>query len=887
MSKKETPSFSFQHIYPRMRYVMGLGRNLYQFAVNLRTRFSRRPLSSSVLPDAYNVCNTDTIDSEFGLACLSGKVPADIDGSLFIAQCLGSPKAFMVGDTNIVRLDFGEQRVELTNRLMWTPSALARLKLAKTRHRFDFFGLMYLSPGLGMFSYTEGMYLLPDGRIAVTSDVDRPWVIERDTLRATTPVGRRDEWLPMMAGSAGDVMGNLFAGYSNSHVVYSDHQTGEVFLVNYQYKQASGEHPVMLVRWDGAGDFERWLVLDEDGEEIEIKQSIHELIYTRDYILLADTAFVAGTEMLTPWKSAPLPSDKTVVYIVDRRELMSDSKTVTARRVEVDEACIHLIAEYDNPDDKITVYMLHTPATNTAELLRDNDRDLEGNLFPEHLIGYGTLPPLDLSSVGKHVLDVNNEEVSSSQYITEMPYTWGPYLYAYMGRQIQPYNGQDLFVMFKGFSKDILPQRIFNAYKDVDSRRVPIDEMVSGEGLSHNNSICRITTDDFAIADTYMFPDRVLLYTVACLDSAESDKPGYVIAGVVTDEAAGEMSSGHEYWLFPADNLAGGPICKLGHPSLNNSTLFHTVYIPDSKAQAWNQPDRRYHVPLREDYPKDELKKWDEVVLSAFDEVIWPYFDKSNPEAAHQAEKIARQLSPRRVQSHTGREDIIGEERITDGATFAERMVAEAERMWQTAGWKIEADKKGVLVESKPVSGAFEAANIQLTRAVGEIDAPAQATFDMLISPAGYAVIDPISKPEDHELPPLETYEWREGSRLEAAVATTNLPMMPISEFVVLNAIDPSRRIFASKSIIHDGCPGGSKYSNEQTAPGERERALNTFAIKVEPISDQRCRVFAINYADMAGIAPTAINNLINTKYFLPPLYKRIAKAMSASGSSQ
>ena len=80
-----------------------------------------------------------------------------------------------------------------------------------------------------------------------------------------------------------------------------------------------------------------------------------------------------------------------MVYIVDRRELKSDNKTVTARRVDVDEACIHLIAEYDNPDDQITVYMLHTPATNTAELLRGNDRDLDGNLFPEHLIGYGTL----------------------------------------------------------------------------------------------------------------------------------------------------------------------------------------------------------------------------------------------------------------------------------------------------------------------------------------------------------------------------------------------------------------------------------------------------------------------------------------------------------------
>jgi hypothetical protein len=863
-----------------MRYVMGLGRNLYQTGVNVRTRFSQRPTSSPALPDVYSVCNTSTVDSEFDLVCLAGNQPDDIDGSLFIAQCLGSPKAFMVGDTNIVRLDFDAENIGLTNRLLWTPSALARLKLADTKHRFDFFGLMYLSPGLGMFSYTEGMYLLPDGRIAVTSDVDRPWVIERDSLRATTPVGRRDEWLPMMAGAAGDVMGNLFAGYSNSHVIYTDHQTNEVFLANYQYKQADGEHPVMLLRWDGASDFEKWLVLDENGAEIEIKQSIHELIFTRDYILLADTAFVAGTEMLTPWVSAPLPSDKTIVYIIDRRDLQTGNEMVTARQIAVDEACIHLIAEYDNPDDQITVYMLHTPATNTAELLRENDRDLDGNFFPEHLIGYGTLPVLDLSSVGKHVLDVKQEAVASSQLIAEMPLTWGPYLYAYMGRQIEPYNGQDLFVMFKGFDKDLLPQRIYDAYKDVDSRRVPIEEMVGGDGLHHNNSIGRISTDPFTIADSYIFPDRVLVYTIACLDSTQANHAGYVIAGVATDDKAGADSSGHEYWLFSAENLAAGPICKLGHPSLNNTTLFHTVYIPNSAAQAMTKPDQPYRVALREDYPHAELEKWDKSVLAAFEDVIWPYFDNSDPELEH-ADQVAEQLAPHRVATHIGREQIIGEERLTVAAAFADRMVDEAERMWHTTGWKTETNRKGVLVESKPVSGAFEAANVLVTRAVGEINASAQATFDKLVSPAGYAVIDPISKPEDHDLPPLEIYDWRDGARLEAAIATTNLPIMPATEFVVLNAIDPTARVFASKSIIHDGSPGGSKYSAEPAPASGRERALNTFAIKVEPISEQRCRVLCINYADMAGKTPASINNLINTKFFLPPLYKRIAKAMT------
>jgi len=631
---------------------LALGRKLYQFGMNLLALGSRRPDTSPVLPDTYNACNTTTVDSEINLHCLEGEIPTDIDGSLFICQCLGNPDAYMVGDTNIVRMDFEGNEPRLTNRLVWTPAALARQKLKNTRHRFDFFGLMYLSPGIGMFSYTEGLYLLPDGRIGVTSDIDRPWIIERDSLQTVSPVGRRDEWLPMMSGSTGEVLGTLFAGYNNSHVVYTDHEQGEAFLVNYQQKQSNGEHPVKLIRWDGYNEFEEWIVVDINGAEIEIKQSIHELVFSRDYILLADTSFVAGTEMFTPWKNANLPYNKTIVHIIDRRDLKLGKKTVFSRQVVVDEPCIHLIPEYENPNDKITVYMLHTPATNTAEILRNNDRDLNGNLFPKHLIGYGTLPVLDLSSVGKHLIDVTQSNVACSEYISEMPYCWGPYIYTYMGRQTEPYNGQDLFIMFKGFSRDILPERIFNAYKDVDARQVPLEEMVSGEGIHHNNSICRITTEEFAIADAYVFPDRVLLYTIATLDSKVSEGAAYVIAGIATDQAAGEQSSGHEYWIFNASDLAKGPICKLGHKSLNNSTLFHTVYIPRAIAQKLDQREVSYQVPIREDYPKEELGKWDISVLECFEDVIWPLYDQSDLAATQQAKEIASQLAAQRVSKH-------------------------------------------------------------------------------------------------------------------------------------------------------------------------------------------------------------------------------------------
>ncbi len=620
--------FLFKHIYPRMRYFIGLGRRLFKLYGKLLTAFIKRPSSSNFVPDRFTVHNTVTTDSDIVLHILSGQLPKDIAGSLFFAQCLGSPEAYMVGHTNILRIDFSNGLARLKNRKLWTPAAIARSRLEKTMHRFDYLGLIYLSPGLGMHSYAEGICILPDGRIAVTSDIDRPWIIDSDSLRASSPIGRRDEWMPTMEGSIGEILGNLFAAYSGSHALAMDHHSHEVFLVNYQLKQANGEHPVDLILWTQLENFKRWRVLNEDGQEIEIKQSIHELVLTRNYIIITDTAFAAGKEMLTPWVNFPLPNEKTIVYAIDRRELSRNHGTIKAKRFEVDKACIHLVAEYDNPDDRITAYMLHTPGTNTAEIIGELDRDIYGKYFPKHLIGYGPLPVLDISSIGKHVISASEGIVNSSEYLSHLSLTWGPYLYSYFGKQLNIFQGQDLFVMFKGFSREILPERIIKAYHKVSNRQIKLSQMFDGNGLRQNSSICRIETKDFEIKDSFIFPDRVHLYSIACLEAARESNSGYILGVVVTDEKTSVESSGHEYWLFAADNLSKGPICKMGNNSLNNSTLFHSAFIPDDQVFKGQGVEGLYHVSMRADYPSDELLKWNKEVQVVFKDFIWPYFDK-------------------------------------------------------------------------------------------------------------------------------------------------------------------------------------------------------------------------------------------------------------------
>jgi hypothetical protein len=141
----------------------------------------------------------------------------------------------------------------------------------------------------------------------------------------------------------------------------------------------------------------------------------------------------------------------------------------------------------------------------------------------------------------------------------------------------------------------------------------------------------------------------VLLYTIATLDSNNQGGAGYVMAGIVTDQPAGERSSGHEYWIFDAAHLAQGPICKLGHESLHNSTLFHALYIPKAAARDLDQLAPSYQVPIREDYPKEELEKWEASVLEAFEDVIWPLYDRSDPAATQRAKERAAHLAAQRT----------------------------------------------------------------------------------------------------------------------------------------------------------------------------------------------------------------------------------------------
>jgi hypothetical protein len=55
---------------------------------------------------------------------------------------------------------------------------------------------------------------------------------------------------------------------------------------------------VYLVCWDGDSPLARWKLVNPDGSPVIIKQSIHQIGISRDYVVLMDTAFTVGLEQV-------------------------------------------------------------------------------------------------------------------------------------------------------------------------------------------------------------------------------------------------------------------------------------------------------------------------------------------------------------------------------------------------------------------------------------------------------------------------------------------------------------------------------------------------------------------------------------------------------------
>ena len=593
---------------------------------------------------------------------IEGNLPEEVQGYIFIVAPVGTVESgglpfpdgdsFLNGDGMIYRLDFNQKgKVILKTRIAKPLDYHFDEATKGTKLGFSNRGILRFSLLLGARNELNTAFLPvkfskdEQERLLVTYDAGRPYEIDTDTLDLVTPVGSNKEWRPEAP------LPYLFPPiFSTAHPTF-DTYTGEMFAVNYGrslenfldtipfiekiderfpgirqfWEKFKGlEDFVYLIRWDGVTYLERWTLVNPDGSPVSIKQTIHQIGVTKDYVILMDTAFSTGLDQLL---TNPFPDNKelerilrdllesppspdSIIYIVSRSELQKGQRPalnepevkVVARKVVIPLEAAHFLVDYENPDDKITLHVAHICAWDVAEWLRQYDISAypPHNPAPEYLPGM-ELNEMDISRLGRYVIDGKNQV--EPKVIWDIECTWGLGLYAYLDRLPSgktPRKLDNIYWISFGLWKDLTTDYLCQLYRHYKYQKVPQSEVLALAEKGIPACLLRLETQSMEIADRYQFDPGYIVSSPQFMPrrgNQGSSTDGYMVCTVFTPQR-------NEIWIFEADNLSQGPKCKLSHESLNFTFTLHTAWLEQIGSRS-----ARYKISLKADY-EDLAKKF-------------------------------------------------------------------------------------------------------------------------------------------------------------------------------------------------------------------------------------------------------------------------------------
>jgi carotenoid cleavage dioxygenase-like enzyme len=450
------------------------------------------------------------------------------------------------------------------------------------------------------------------------------------------------------------------------------------FLICAIYNLLQGFNPfsnfTYLVRWDGKGNLQRWQLVQANGCPVKIEQSLHQLAITEDYIILIDTAFKLLISELLPAGSGKkykmvkkflinlidrqqLADNR--VYIIRRDALKPDHKKVRVQKAIIPRGTTHFIADYQNPNQEITLHMANMGAWDAAEWIRDIDESVLASSEIDNLEKlYGVISgPTDISRLGCHIVNGEtgdlirsdltalydedyspNKSEAEQEFIKEenryCQYTWGPALFTCVDTS-EPL--QDIYWTCLGCWPELLTQHCLELYKKYPYRDLSEDEVINitKEGIQSNILRLHIkplgsvsaSENRLEIQDAYQFPSNSFGTSPQFVPRAGgtgNSTDGYIIS-VVHHGTNEETDKGNEIWIFDAANLKQGPVCQLWHPQLKLGFTVHTAWLPKIAKRT-----ATYNIPVEEDY-KDLVAQQPAEIQELFEKEIYPHFKSKNP----------------------------------------------------------------------------------------------------------------------------------------------------------------------------------------------------------------------------------------------------------------
>lgn len=356
-----------------------------------------------------------------------------------------------------------------------------------------------------------------------------------------------------------------------------------------------------LIRWDGAGRLARWRLVLPSEREVSITQSVHQIAVTRSYVVVLHTAFKIGfaaafndvlphSDLVERLAHAALTRPQlptTTLYVVPRADLDDPDPPrghdgvarVTCRRVDLPVEADHFLADYDDADDRITLHIAHSPATDLGEWIRPYDESAWDAYIDPALHGMLAVGAMDVGRFGRYVIRGKTGQVEEARTTLDQRRTWGISLSA--GRAINtedplPERIEHAYWCTVGFYPELLTEFVFELYRDYPHRVIPVEAILAMRATGRPSTILRVDSASVRIGDAYELPMGSIAGSMQLVPrggGAGAATDGYLVGTVFTEART-------ELWILDAADLAAGPLCKLASDAFEVGFSLHTAWLP-------------------------------------------------------------------------------------------------------------------------------------------------------------------------------------------------------------------------------------------------------------------------------------------------------------------
>lgn len=492
-------------------------------------------------------------------------------------------------------------------------------------------------------------------------------------LSLVRDINRFRRWLIRSLGRRGQVLTNPWGSFTRliRYQLGGQVESWQLFL-------PSGEPVVIEQAVHQMVLTEDYIILGDIAFEIELSQIFSPFLF--GYLRNIVTKQI-GYQLSLIFLEIVQPLPFANLYVVRRKDLdcATDGK-LSATKVSLPREVSHFAADYQNPKGKIILHVAKASGWDVTEWIGEYDESVNPErenmpfitqiikkLSREELIDKkgrkclqtdlrGMLPgPVDLNQMSRYEIDgsccqtdrnassgaiLNSHLISDPGFNDTGRNTWSLSVNTHrnLKRDHKSESSEiikNIYWMSWGFSWEIIPKRIYRAYKNRDVRTIPYEHLPD---IDKPMTLLRLDTERVEIADSFEFPfgyfarsPQFISSSAPCPEGMDESAHGYVVCVVLADDEHGKPKD--EFWVFHADDFKGKPIYRLSHPQVSLGLTIHSTWLSDVQVDKYSKSKRQEirQQSLKRDY-EDLINHKGGLAKQLFEEIISPCFIEQTSE---------------------------------------------------------------------------------------------------------------------------------------------------------------------------------------------------------------------------------------------------------------